>query len=104
MTTRFRGPRTERAKTKPTYDVDPDDPDRLASDFAAADHQHRTLESERQELKDRMRSWMEHARVMEWGGFVLSDSTPRLNTDVRNVAEWLPDGENPSTGLPSHFL
>jgi len=34
----------------------------------------------------------------------LHDSTPRLNTDVRDVAEWLRDGEHPSTGLPSRFL
>jgi hypothetical protein len=47
---------------------------------------------------------MEHARVMEWGGFVLNDSAPRLNTDVRDVAEWLRDGEEPATGLPGRFL
>jgi hypothetical protein len=104
VTTRFRGPRAERARTRPTYDVDPDDPDRVASDFAAADHQHRTLESERQELRDRMRAWMEHARRTEWGQFVISDSAPRLNTDIRDVAEWLQEGENPSTGLPGRFL
>jgi hypothetical protein len=104
VTTRFRGPRAERAKARPTYDVDADEPDRVAGDFAAADHQHRMLESERQELKEPMRAWMEHARVTEWGGLILSDSTPRLNTDVRDVAEWLLDGENPSTGLPHRFL
>jgi hypothetical protein len=76
----------------------------VASAFAAADHQHRTLESERQELRDRMRAWMAHAHATVWGGFVLSDSTPRLNTDIRDVAEWLRDGENPSTGLPHRFL
>ena len=103
VTTRFRGPRAERAKLKLTYDVIPDDPDRVGADFAAADHQHRVLDSERQELKDRMRAWMEHARRTEWGGFELSDSTPRLNTDVRDVAEWLREGESLSTGLPGPF-
>jgi hypothetical protein len=73
----------------------------VASEFAAADHQHRVLESERQELRERMRAWMEQARAAEWGGFVLSDSSPRLSADVRDVAEWLRDGQNPSTGLPS---
>ena len=104
VTTRFRTPRAVRVPTKPSYDLDPDDPDRLACDFAAADHQHRTLESERQELKERMRAWMEHARRMEWGHFVISDSAPRLTTDVRGVAEWLRDEENRCTGLPSRFL
>ena len=104
VTTRFRTPRAVRVPTKPSYDLDPDDPDRLACDFATADHQHRTLESERQELKERMRAWMEHGRRMEWGHFVISDSAPRLTTDVRGVAEWLRDEENPCTGLPSRFL
>jgi ribonuclease D len=104
VTTRFRCPRAERAKHKPAYDVDPADPDRVASDFALADHQHRTLESERQELRERMRGWMTHSRVTQWGGFVLSDSSPRLNTDVRDVAGWLRDEVEPSTGLPGRFL
>jgi ribonuclease D len=104
VTTRFRGPRAERMPSKPVYDVDADDPDLVAGDFAAADHHHRMLESERQELKERMQSWMEQARVLEWGGFVISDSAPRLTTDVRDVAAWLRDGEEPSTGLPGRFL
>jgi ribonuclease D len=104
VTTRFRGPRAERAPQKPAYEVDGAHPDRVAVEFAAADHEHRALESERQELKERMQSWMEHARVAEWGGFVISDSAPRLTSDVRDVAEWLRDGEEPSTGLPGRFL
>jgi hypothetical protein len=51
-----------------------------------------------------MRGWMTNARVAKWGGFELSESTPRLNTDVRDVAEWLRDREEPSTGLPGRFL
>ena len=104
VTTRFRGPRPERAKVKPAYAFDPGEPERVAEDFAAADHERRLLESERQELKDRMRAWMEHARRGEWGGFVLSDSTPRLTADVRDVAQWLREGEWPSTNLSSRFL
>jgi hypothetical protein len=56
VTTRFRGPRAPRERNKPTYDLDPEAPDRVATEFAAADHEHRKLESERQELKDRMRA------------------------------------------------
>jgi hypothetical protein len=104
VTTRFRCPRAERAKAKPAYDVDPGDPDRVASDFAAADHDHRLLDSERQELRERMRAWMMHAGATAWGGFELSDSSARLTTDVRDVATWLRDGEEPTTGLPGRFL
>jgi len=43
---------------------------------------------------------MEHARLNLWGEFEISDSAPRLAADVRAVAECLPDGEEPSTGLP----
>lgn len=102
--TRFRGPRAERARAKPVFEVDPDDPDGLAALFLEADHDHRVLDSERQELKDRMRAWMEQAGVAEWGGFVLSDGTPRLSADVREVARWLREEAVPSTGLPGRFL
>jgi hypothetical protein len=104
VTSRFRGPRAPRERNKPAYDLDPEAPDRVATDFAAADHEHRKLESERLELKDRMRAWMECAKVNEWGEFEISDSSPRLRTDVRIVADWLQDGECPSTGLPGRFL
>ena len=103
VVTRFRGPRPERAKSKPVYVFDPGEPERVAADIAAADHARRLLDSERQELKDRMRAWMEHARRAEWGGFVRSDSTPRLSADVRDVAQWLREGEGPSTGLSGRF-
>jgi hypothetical protein len=104
VTPRFRGPRAPRAAEKLAYDLDPEAPDRIAAEFAAADHEHRKLESERQELKDRMRAWMECAKVNERGGFEISDGSPRLRTDVRLVADWLREGEGPSTGLPGRFL
>ena len=74
VTARFRGPRAPRERNKPIYVLDPDAPDRVATEFATADHEHRKLESERQELKDRMRAWMECAKVNEWGEFEISDS------------------------------
>src|SRR5262249_12458685 len=88
----------------PSYAVDPADPDAVAAEYAAACHDHRVLESERQELKERMRAWMERARLRLWGEFEISDSAPRLAADVRAVAERLRDGEEPSTGLPARFL
>ncbi|HEY2945718.1 MAG TPA: hypothetical protein VGN09_25020 [Vicinamibacteria bacterium] len=104
VTPRFRGPRAPRAQSRPIYDLRPEAPDRIATEFAVADHEHRKLESERQELKDRMRAWMGCAKVNEWGGFEISDGSPRLRTDVRIVADWLRDDEGPATGLPGRFL
>jgi ribonuclease D len=104
VTTRFRGPRAERARVKPVYEVDAEDPETVAREFAAADHRHRRLESERQELRERMRAWMTQAGAPHWGGFELSDSTPRVHTDVRDVVAWLRDDYEPSTGLPGRFL
>ena len=102
---RFRGPRAARCfDGKPRYAVSAGDPDAIAAEYAAAWHDHRVLESERQELKDRMRAWMEHARLKVWGEFEISDSAPRLAADVRAVAECLRDGEEPSMGLPAGFL
>ena len=102
---RFRGPRAARPlEGKPLYVVAAGDADAIAAEYATAWHDHRVLESERAELKDRMRAWMEHARLRLWGEFEISDSAPRLAADVRAVAECLRDGEEPSTGLPARFL
>jgi hypothetical protein len=107
VTTRFRGPRAPRVKEKPQYDLRPEQPERVGAEFARADHEHRKLDSERQELKARMRAWMAHARVTRWGDFEISDSAPRLHADVRLVAQWLqdlPGSPPPATGLPARFL
>ena len=105
ITSRFRGPRAARAANgKPSYALDPGAPDAIAAEYAAAWHDHRVLESERQELKERIRAWMKHTRFTLWGEFEISDSAPRLAADVRAVAECLRDGEEPSTGLPTRFL
>jgi ribonuclease D len=105
ISSRFRGPRAARALDgKPSYAVNPGDSEAVAAEYAAAWHDHRVLESERQELKERMRAWMDHARLKLWGEFEISDSAPRLSADVRAVAECLCDGEEPSTGLPARFL
>src|SRR5207245_5348121 len=50
ISSRFRGPRAARAANgKPTYALDSGDPDAIAAEYAAAWHDHRVLESERQE-------------------------------------------------------
>jgi len=65
---RFRGPRAARAlEGKPLYMVAAGDADTIAAEYAAAWHDHGVLESERQELKERMRASMEHARLKLWG-------------------------------------
>jgi hypothetical protein len=103
VTSRFRGPTAPRVP-RPVYELDPGDPDALGQEFALVDHRHRTLESERQELRERMRAWMGHTGQTTWGQFEVADNPPRLSVDVRVVADWLLDGEAPSTGLPARFL
>jgi ribonuclease D len=104
VTPRFVGPRAPRGPGRPAYELDAADPEGVGALFASADHAHRTLESERQELRERMRAWMADRQTSEWGGFAITDSAPRLTADVRSVAEWLRPGEAPSTGLPARFL
>ena len=104
VSTRFRGPRPPRRHDKPAYDFHPEAPDRVALEFKQADHEHRTLESERQELKERMRAWMAQARVTRWGEFEIDDGAPRLRADVRVVAGWLRHDAEVWTGLPARFL
>src|SRR6185369_15519497 len=56
----FRGPRLERSERPGamTYDMRPDDPTAADRDFAGIDHRRRCLQSERDELRDRMKCWL----------------------------------------------
>jgi ribonuclease D len=64
----FRSPHAPRMRgeTPPPYDLDPGDPERLTNDYEDADHEVMVYESERGELRDRMKRWM-RAQAVEGG-------------------------------------
>jgi ribonuclease D len=80
----FRGPRSPRLRDESThYDLNPNDHERLTRDYETADHKFTTLDSERAELRERMKAWLGFKRLSEWEGFSFSDPSERWKLDVR---------------------
>jgi ribonuclease D len=101
----FRGPRLERGDRPAagTYVVRPDDPTSADRDFAGIDHRRRLLQSEREELRDRMKCWLTWKQLDGWGQFSFSAPQERWAGDIRDLAGLLP-AEPYETGLPQRFL
>ena len=100
----FRGPRLqgERPRAAP-YVVKPDDAAAADAAFAAVDHRRRALQSEREELRDRIKCWLLWRRLDEWREFSFSPPQERWYADMRDLAGMLP-AEPYETGLPKRFL
>jgi hypothetical protein len=81
---RFRGPRAPRLRDNYLYDLHPEDDERVTCDFETADEKVSTLDSERVELRDRMKSWLQFRELEQWRDFQFS-TTPRerWKVDVR---------------------
>jgi ribonuclease D len=101
----FRGPKLARADrpSVPAYSLRPDDPAALDRQFAEIEHRRRLSQSERGELRDRMKCWLLWKQLDGWGEFVFSPPQQRWSADIRDLAGLLPP-EPYETGLPQRFL
>jgi ribonuclease D len=98
----FRGPRLR--GPRPVADpYGPVDPARVDADFASIDHRIRLLDSEKDELRDRMKCWLAWKGLDAWGDFVFTPESERWSADVRELAELLP-AEPYEMGLPKRYL
>jgi ribonuclease D len=81
----FRGPRAPRSReASPTsYVLDAGDVEALTDDYEAADHNVLILDSERTELRERMKRWMQAQSLEEWGDFRFSAPRERWKVDLR---------------------
>lgn len=101
----FRGPALARADRPglPPFSLRPDDAAALDREFARIDHRRRLLQSEREELRDRMKCWLLWKDLDAWGDFSFSPPVQRWSADIRDLAGLLPP-EPYETGLPQRFL
>ena len=92
MSQSFRGPRTPRAYVPSiaTYKVREADVERVTRDYEVAEHNTLTLASERAELRDRMKQWMQRRGLAEWGEFYFSEPSVSWRVDARALKGMVP--------------
>jgi hypothetical protein len=65
------------------YELQPKNDKRLTSDYEAAEDNVSMLNSERDELRDRMKAWLRFRELEEWKDFRFSAPYERWKVDVR---------------------
>jgi len=65
------------------YDLHPEDDERLTRDYETAEDKVSTLDSERVELRDRMKAWLRFQGLEQWQDFRFSSPRERWKVDVR---------------------
>jgi ribonuclease D len=101
----FRSPRAPRsceASPRP-YDLDPQDPARLTDHYETADHDVMVFESERGELRDRMKRWMRAQGLDQWEGFRFSSPREAWKVDLRAFRGVLPTEESIQVAFPQRL-
>jgi ribonuclease D len=85
----FRGPRAPRSRETPTapYNLNPRDVDGLTAEYEEAEHNVSELESERDELRQRMKLWMQAQSLGTWGDFSFSAPRERWKVDLHRLAD-----------------
>jgi hypothetical protein len=81
----FHSPHAPRLRDEPShvYDLNPEDDERLTFDYEAAEDKVSILDSERVELRDRMKAWLRYQGRERWEDFQFSTPRERWNVDVR---------------------
>lgn len=93
VTRTFRGPRAPGRDALEVYSL-PSPPDAVDEVYRRIDHDCRVLRSRKEELRDRMRSWLLWKQMDAWGDFRFSAPEERWSADLRDlgaVAEAAPD-------------
>jgi ribonuclease D len=81
----FHSPHAPRLRDEPTYlyDLHPEDDERLTRDYETAEDKVSTFDSERVELRDRMKAWLRFRGLEQWEDFRFSTRRERWKVDVR---------------------
>jgi hypothetical protein len=69
------------------YDLHPQDDERLTRDYETAEHKLSMLDSERVELRERMKAWLQFEGLEQWEDFRFSTPSERWKLDVRALRE-----------------
>jgi 3'-5' exonuclease len=81
----FHSPHAPRLRDEPPYlyDLHPENDERLTCDYETAEDEVSTLDSERVELRDRMKGWLRFQGLEHWEDFRFSTPRERWKVDVR---------------------
>ena len=99
----FRGPRVPGREPREVYPVAAIDEAEVDRQYAEVDDARRRLDSEREELRCRMKGWMEMSGLDQWEGFAFSEPTERWSADMRTLIERLPSAGDREVGVPLQF-
>jgi ribonuclease D len=100
----FRGPRAPRStEPLPVYHFDPEDVERLTSEYEEADHNVLVLESERDDLRDRMRLCLKAQDLTTWGEFAFSEPRERWRVELRALKGLLATSEPIEVPFPTRL-
>ncbi len=99
----FRGPRVPGREPRAIYPVATIDEAEVDRQYAEVDDARRRLDSERDELRCRMKAWMEMSALTLWEGFAFADPTERWSVDMRALIELLPAAADREVGVPLQF-
>jgi hypothetical protein len=97
----FRGPRVPGREPRAVYAIT--DAERIDREYAEIDDARRRLESERDEVRCRMKAWMEMSRLTDSHGFRICDPEERWSMDMRLLVEVLPAMAERVIGVPKQF-
>jgi hypothetical protein len=85
------------------YDLDPKDDQRLTCDYESAEEKISILDSERSELRDRMKDWLGIQGVEQWEGFRFSTPHERWKVDLRALRGIVRANEPIEIRFPQRF-
>ena len=85
------------------YHFDPEDVERLTSEYEEADHNVLVLESERDDLRDRMRLCLKAQDLTTWGEFAFSEPRERWRVELRALKGLLATSEPIEVPFPTRL-
>ena len=100
----FRGPRVPGSEARAIYPVPGRPEDEVDREYADIDDGRRRLDSEREELRARLKAWMEMTSLDEWQGFKIADPEERWSADMRALVDCLPAAAAREIAVPRSFV
>jgi ribonuclease D len=102
-TSTFWGPRVAGRETRAIYGFGADEAERIDREYGAIDDERRRLDSEREDLRCRMKAWLEFSARTEWEGFKISEPRERWSMDMHALVALVPAAAAWETAVPPQF-
>ena len=99
----FYGPRVPGREPMMIYLVAGTDGERIDREYAEIDDERRRLDSERDELRCRLKAWLEFSKRSEWEGFRIAESEERWWMDMRGLLDLVPGAASRELAVPAQF-